>query len=34
MSQGPLKTIGDHEVSVTLHAEVSAKIIVSVIGES
>jgi large subunit ribosomal protein L9 len=34
MSRGALKTIGDHEVPVTLHAEVSAKIIVSVIGES
>ena len=34
MSQGPLKTIGDHEIPVALHAEVSAKIIVSVIGES
>jgi large subunit ribosomal protein L9 len=34
MSQGPLKTIGDHEVPITLHAEVSVKIIVSVIGES
>jgi large subunit ribosomal protein L9 len=34
MSQGPLKTIGDHELPITLHAEVSVKIIVSVIGES
>lgn len=34
LSQGPLKTIGDHEVPITLHPEVSAKIIVSVVGES
>lgn len=33
LSQGPLKTIGDHEIPVTLHPEVSVKIIVSVIGE-
>jgi large subunit ribosomal protein L9 len=30
---GPLKDIGDHEVSVLLHPEVSFKIIVSVVGE-
>lgn len=34
LSEGPLKTIGDHEISVSLHPEVSFKIIVSVIGES
>ena len=34
LSQGPLKTVGDHEIPVTLHPEVSVKIIVSVIGES
>jgi large subunit ribosomal protein L9 len=34
LSQGPLKTIGDHDVPLTLHPEVSVKIIVSVIGES
>lgn len=33
LSQGPLKTVGDHEVVVTLHPEVSVKIIVSVVGE-
>ncbi len=34
LSSGPIKTVGDHEVPIHLHAEVSAKIIVSVIGES
>lgn len=34
LSQGPLKTVGDHEIPVSLHPEVSVKIIVSVIGES
>ena len=34
LSQGPLKTVGDHEIPVALHPEVSVKIIVSVIGES
>lgn len=34
LPNGPLKTIGDHEVSVTLHSEVDAKIIVSVVGEA
>lgn len=34
LSQGPLKTVGDHEVPVNVHPEVSVKLIVSVIGES
>lgn len=34
LSQGPLKTVGDHEIPVVLHPEVTVKIIVSVIGES
>ncbi len=34
LSKGALKTIGDHEVPITLHPEISVKIIVSVIGES
>jgi large subunit ribosomal protein L9 len=34
LSQGPLKTVGDHEIPLDLHPEVSVKIIVSVIGES
>ena len=34
LSSGPLKTVGDHEIPVNLHPEVSVKIIVSVIGES
>lgn len=34
LSAGPLKSIGDHEVPVTLHPEIGAKIIVSVIGEA
>lgn len=33
LPKGPLKTIGDHEVPLNLHPEVSVKIIVSVIGE-
>ncbi|HEX7044501.1 MAG TPA: 50S ribosomal protein L9 [Burkholderiales bacterium] len=33
LPHGPLKTIGDHEIAVHLHPEVSARIIVSVIGE-
>ena len=33
LDSGPLKDIGDHEVSVLLHPEVSFKIIVSVVGE-
>jgi large subunit ribosomal protein L9 len=33
LSKGPLKTIGDHEVPLNLHPEVSVRIIVSVIGE-
>lgn len=34
LPQGPLKTVGDHEIALALHSEVSAKLIVSVIGES
>ncbi len=34
LSKGALKTIGDHEVPISLHPEISVKIIVSVIGES
>lgn len=34
LSQGPLKSVGDHEIPLDLHPEVSVKIIVSVIGES
>lgn len=34
LSQGPLKSVGDHEIPVSVHPEVSIKIIVSVIGES
>lgn len=33
LDSGPLKDIGDHEISVSLHPEVSFKLIVSVIGE-
>jgi large subunit ribosomal protein L9 len=33
LSQGPIKTIGDHEIPISLHPEVSVKIIVSVMGE-
>ena len=34
LSAGPLKTIGDHEVAVSLHPEVNIKIIVSVVAEA
>ena len=33
LASGPLKDVGDHDVSVSLHPEVSCKIIVSVVGE-
>ncbi|WP_297362990.1 50S ribosomal protein L9 [Acidiferrobacter sp.] len=31
---GPLKTVGDHELAVSLHPEVTVTIIVSVVAES
>ena len=31
--RGPLKEVGDHEISVSLHPEINFKIIVSVVGE-
>lgn len=34
LSAGPLKTVGDHEVPVSLHPEVNIKIIVSVVAET
>lgn len=33
LPQGPLKTVGDHHVSVVLHTDVVADITVSVLGE-
>jgi large subunit ribosomal protein L9 len=33
MPNGPLKTIGDHQVSVAPHADVVVDITVSVLGE-
>lgn len=33
LSEGPLKTVGDHEVPVSLHPEVNFHILVSVVGE-
>ena len=33
LDRGPIKEVGDHEVSVSLHPEVNFKIIVSVVGE-
>ena len=33
LDRGPLKEIGDHEISVSLHPEVNFKLIVSVVGE-
>ncbi|MDA8421361.1 MAG: 50S ribosomal protein L9 [Pseudomonadota bacterium] len=34
LPNGPLKNLGDHEVSVLLHSEMTVHIIVSVIGEA
>ncbi|HET7633755.1 MAG TPA: 50S ribosomal protein L9 [Burkholderiales bacterium] len=34
MPDGPLKQVGDHALKVTLHADVTAVIAVSVLGES
>lgn len=34
MPQGPLKMIGDHHVSVALHTDVVADVIISVLGEA
>ncbi|MES2830735.1 MAG: 50S ribosomal protein L9 [Pseudomonadota bacterium] len=33
MPQGPLKTVGDHPVSVALHTDVVVEVIVAVLGE-
>jgi large subunit ribosomal protein L9 len=33
MPQGPLKLVGDHTLTITLHSDVSADIIVTVVGE-
>jgi large subunit ribosomal protein L9 len=33
MPQGPLKTVGDHPVSVALHTDVVVEVTVSVLGE-
>ncbi len=33
LPQGPIKEIGDHETTLSLHPELSVKIIVSVVGE-
>ncbi|HJV82149.1 MULTISPECIES: 50S ribosomal protein L9 [Oxalobacteraceae] len=33
MPQGPLKTVGDHPISVALHTDVVVEITVSVLGE-
>ncbi|KIF80756.1 50S ribosomal protein L9 [Noviherbaspirillum autotrophicum] len=33
MPQGPLKTVGDHPISVALHTDVVTEITVSVLGE-
>lgn len=34
MPDGPLKQVGDHALKVTLHADITATITVSVLGES
>jgi len=34
LPQGPLKTVGDHEVTVALHTDVAIHIKVSVLGET
>lgn len=33
LGAGPLKDVGDHEIAVTLHAEIDIKITVSIVGE-
>jgi large subunit ribosomal protein L9 len=33
MPQGPLKTVGDHAISVALHTDVVVEIVVAVLGE-
>ncbi|MFI4940013.1 MAG: 50S ribosomal protein L9 [Burkholderiales bacterium] len=33
LPQGPLKTVGDHAVSVALHTDVVVEVIISVLGE-
>jgi large subunit ribosomal protein L9 len=33
MPQGPLKTVGDHPVSVALHTDVVVEIVIAVLGE-
>jgi len=33
MPQGPLKTVGEHPVSVALHTDVVVEIVISVVGE-
>jgi large subunit ribosomal protein L9 len=34
MPQGPLKTVGDHKVSVALHSDVVIEITVSVLSDA
>lgn len=34
MPNGPLKTVGDHPVAVSLHTDVSVDVTVSVLGET
>jgi|SRR5690242_6400702 len=34
MPQGPLKQVGDHPITIALHGDVVANIVVSVLGES
>ncbi len=34
LAQGPIKETGDHEVWVSLHPEINARMIVSVVGEA
>jgi large subunit ribosomal protein L9 len=33
LPQGPLKSIGDHQVEIALHADAHATVTVSVLGE-
>jgi large subunit ribosomal protein L9 len=33
MPQGPLKVVGDHTITVALHSDVTADVIVAVVGE-
>ena len=33
MPQGPLKTVGEHKVTIALHTDVIAEVTITVVGE-